>query len=220
MSRAANLDTFWCPLLFSSVIRSLCLLYRLQANCSSDHHFYRSRVWLLTCSHVVYIFCDAVADMWDSKVPHSGCRHETTANALRYSDSMSVLLQRPGTAKIGLLTEPSHHLSTVCLACSFALYLLARHPAALEQLLREVDAFGRTRVSALNWLPASMPTKLPCSAASHGQSYLDSNFNADNRERAPASWARCILPLQCMLPGGSHAMVSSIPPAGDSKMPP
>ena len=133
---------------------------------------------------------------------------------------MSVLLQGPGTAKIGLLTVPSHHLSTVCLACSFALYLLARHPAALEQLLHEVDAFGRTRVSALNWLPASMPTKLPCSAASHGQSYLDSTSNADNRERAPASWARCILSLQCMLRGGSHAMVSSIPPAADSKKPP
>ena len=76
---------------------------------------------------------------------------------------MSVLLQNAGIARNGLL---SHLLNAVCLPCSFALYLLARHPAALEQLLHEVDAFGRTRVRALNWLPASMPTKLPCSAAS------------------------------------------------------
>eukprot|EP00891_Asterochloris_glomerata_P000149 jgi/Astpho2/149/Aster-04614 len=36
--------------------------------------------------------------------------------------------------------KENHHFSDI-----FALYLLARHPAALEQLLREVDAFGRTR---------------------------------------------------------------------------
>ena len=190
----------------------------LQANCSSDQHLHWSRVWLLTCSHAAFIVADS--DVRDFKVRRSGCRHETTANALRYSNGMSVLLQGAGIAQ----KWPAHCAipapERCVLPCSFALYLLARHPAALEQLLHEVDAFGRTRVRALPACLLACPSSCRVLLLQHGQSYQSSIPNADSREQSPARWACCILVLQCMPSGGSHSVISSNPPAADSNIPP
>ena len=161
--------------------------------------------WLSCCFSTVFI-CP-MSDMLDAKVHIAGCRHETTANALRYSRGMSVLTQGAAIAKADLRTVLSYLLNTVCQPCSFALYLLARHPAALEQLLHEVDTFGRTRVRALNWLLSGMPTKLPWSSA----------FNV-----ARAVWAAVMggsTPCQMGLlhPGPAVHAFKWLPPSGQQQ---